>query len=216
MSVRFALLGLLAQRPRHGYELHSAFEALVGGEEHWDVKPAQIYATLTRLEEGGWVTYEGVGQENGPEKYIYAVTPEGRAALVTWLYAGIEREHSRDEFFLKLMLALLTGEAYPAKLIQAQRAALYKDLHLVTGQRNAANPHRELARILLFDKAIMHLEADLRWLDILEARLEEVKRQPLPEPEIRRRGRPKKGDISPPDLKNLGGLEFAKNRGTDD
>lgn len=31
MSVRFAVLGLLAQRPRHGYELHAAFEALVGG-----------------------------------------------------------------------------------------------------------------------------------------------------------------------------------------
>lgn len=192
MSVRFALLGLLAQRPRHGYELHSAFEALVGGEDHWDVKPAQIYTTLARLEEGGWVAYEGVGQESGPEKYIYAVTQEGRAALVTWLYAGIEREHSRDEFFLKLMLALLTGEAKPAQLIQAQRAALYKDLHLVTEQRNASNPQRELARILLFDKAIMHLEADLRWLDILEARLEEVKRQPLPEPELKPRGRPRK------------------------
>lgn len=192
MSVRFALLGLLAQRPRHGYELHSAFEALVGGESRWDVKPAQIYTTLTRLEETGWVAYEGAEQESGPEKYIYAVTREGRAALVTWLYAGIEREHSRDEFFLKLMLALLTGEAQPAKLIQAQRAALFKDLHLVTAQRNTANPQRELARILLFDKAIMHLEADLRWLDILEARLEEVKRQPLPERELKPRGRPRK------------------------
>ncbi|MFA5872707.1 MAG: hypothetical protein WC832_01960 [Anaerolineales bacterium] len=36
------------------------------------------------------------------------------------------------------------------------------------------------------------LEADLRWLDMAEMRLEEVKGQPLPEPEIRPRGRPKK------------------------
>jgi DNA-binding PadR family transcriptional regulator len=51
MSVRNAILGLLAQRPRHGYELRAAFEALVGGEAIWEVKPAQIYTTLARLEE---------------------------------------------------------------------------------------------------------------------------------------------------------------------
>jgi len=44
----------------------------------------------------------------------------------------------------------------------------------------------------LFDKAIMHLEADLRWLDMVEARLGEVERQPLPEPEVKPRGRPRK------------------------
>jgi len=51
-----------------------------------------------------------------------------------------------------------------------------------------------MAQILLLDKVTMHLEADLRWLDMTEMRLEEVKRQPLPEPELRRRGRPSKGD----------------------
>ena len=37
MSVRNALPGLLLQCPRHGYELRSAFEAVVGGEANWDV-----------------------------------------------------------------------------------------------------------------------------------------------------------------------------------
>jgi DNA-binding PadR family transcriptional regulator len=192
MSVRFALLGLLAHRPRHGYELHAAFEALVGGEQNWDVKPAQIYTTLARLEESGLVAYEGAEQVGGPEKYNYAITRAGRAELIAWFASGVERGHNRDEFFLKLMLALLTGEASPRKLIQTQRAKLYQDLHAVTTRRNRCDPKRELARILLFDKAIMHLEADVRWLDMLEGRLDEVKRQPLPEPEAKPRGRPKK------------------------
>ena len=51
MSVRNALLGLLTQRPRHGYELRAAFQAIAGGEQNWDVKPAQMYTTLSRLEE---------------------------------------------------------------------------------------------------------------------------------------------------------------------
>lgn len=192
MSVRNALLGLLVQRPRHGYELHAAFEAVVGGEQNWDVKPAQIYTTLARLEESGLVEEEAVEQDAGPEKRIYAITPAGRLALNTWFQAGVEREHQRDEFFIKLMLSLVTGEAKPRKVIQTQRTRLYQDLHQITTQRNQANPKTELARILLLDKAIMHLEADLRWLDMIEARLEEVKRQPLPEPEEKPRGRPKK------------------------
>jgi hypothetical protein len=49
-----------------------------------------------------------------------------------------------------------------------------------------------MAQILLMDKSIMHLEADLRWLDIAEMRLEVVQNQPFPEPEIKPRGRPKK------------------------
>ncbi len=192
MSVRFALLGLLAQRPRHGYELHSAFEALVGGEANWDVKPAQVYTTLGRLEEAGLVTEEGKAQTEGPDKRIYSVTQSGREALTAWLESGVEREHGRDEFFIKLMLALIAGEPSPQRLIQTQRAALYRGLHAITAQRQAADPRRELARILLLDKAGMHLEADLRWLDMVEARLDEVKRQPLPEPEVRPRGRPRK------------------------
>ena len=49
MSVRYALLGLLKQQPRYGYELRAAFIALAGGVEAWEVKPAQIYTTLNRM-----------------------------------------------------------------------------------------------------------------------------------------------------------------------
>ncbi len=192
MSVRFAILGLLAQRPRHGYELRAAFEALVGGEENWDVKPAQIYTTLARLEESGLVTEEAVEQERGPEKRIYALTPAGRAELDTWFATGVESEHQRDEFFIKLMLSLAVDGANPRKVIRTQRALLYQKLHDVTAQGQQTNPKTELAYMLLLDKTVMHLEADLRWLEMIEARLDEVQRQPLPQPEVKPRGRPKK------------------------
>ncbi len=192
MSVRHAVLGLLAQHPRHGYELRAAFEAVVGGEENWDVKPAQIYSTLARLEKSQLVAEESVGQDGGPEKRVYTITPAGRAALLEWFATGIEHEHQRDEFFIKLMLSLVSGEANPRALLQTQRNQLYQEMHAVTTQRNRLNPKTELARILLLDKAIMHLEADLRWIDMAEGRLDEVKRQPLPEPESKPRGRPRK------------------------
>jgi DNA-binding PadR family transcriptional regulator len=196
VSVRNALLGLLTLQPRHGYELHDAFEAVVGGEANWDVKPAQVYTTLARLQQGGLVVEEGVQQAGGPEKHIYAVTPAGRETFQTWLLSPVQAQHQRDEFFLKLVLALATEAVDPHRVIYTQRAGLYQQLHDLTEQRDRSNPLRELAQILLVDQAIMHLEADLRWLEVIEARLDEIRRQPLPEPEVRPRGRPRKTEGS--------------------
>lgn len=193
MSVRHAILGLLAQRPRHGYDLRAAFVAVMGGELNWDVKPAQIYTTLERLEQAGLVQCESdLGEGEEPSRRVYAITLAGKEDLHEWFASGITPEHQRDEFFIKLMVGLVCGEADPARLIQTQRAHLFQDLHAATNLRDSYDPQTEMAQILLLDKSIMHLEADLRWLDITEQRLEQVKRQPLPEPEIRPRGRPRK------------------------
>lgn len=192
MTIRNAILGLLAQSPRHGYELRAAFEALIGGDDIWDVKPAQIYTTLSRLEEAGLVRQDGVEQDGGPEKRIYSLTTNGRNELVQWFSTGVAGEHHRDEFFVKLMLSLHNRDVDPYAVIRAQRNRLYRELHALTARRNAGDARTELAQIFLFDKSIMHLEADLRWLDLIEARLDDIRRQPMPQPQIRPRGRPKK------------------------
>ena len=190
MSFQNVLLGLLAQQPRHGYELHDAFEAMVGGEETWDVKPAQVYNTLARLEKGAYITENRVTQEGGPRKRIYEITAEGRQALAKWFATPVPSEHQRDEFYLKLMLCLATGEGDPYRVIYVQRASLYKELHRISNRHSQADPASQLALILLLEQVMMRLEADLRWLDMVEARLDDIRRQPLPEPETRRRGRP--------------------------
>jgi DNA-binding PadR family transcriptional regulator len=190
MSVRNALLGLLEQRPRHGYELHDAFESVAGGKDNWDVKPAQVYTTLARLEQGGLIVQVSLEQEGGPAKRIYALTTAGQEELRDWFQTPVKTAHQRDEFYLKLMLCVVTGQADPYQVIYIQRSSLYRELHALTTQRSQADPRSELAQILLFDQAIMHLEADLRWLDMVESRLDDIQRQPLPEPAPRQRGRP--------------------------
>ncbi len=192
MSVRNALLGLLEQRPRHGYELHDAFEAVAGGEDNWDVKPAQVYATLARLEQASLIVQVSLEQQGGPAKRIYALTPAGQEELRAWFQTPVKAAHQRDEFYLKLMLCVVTGQADPYQVIYIQRSSLYRELHALTAQRSQADPRSELAQILLFDQAIMHLEADLRWLDMVESRLDDIQGQPLPEPAPRQRGRPPK------------------------
>ena len=192
MSVRHAILALLAQRPRHGYDLRAAFEAVAGGQENWEVKPAQVYTTLTRLEKSGLVTEQAVEQDAGPEKRIYAITLAGQSTLQEWFTEGARPEHQRDPFFLKLMLALVSRAVDPYGLINTQRTLLYRELHALTKQRSRVDPKRQMARLPLLDKAATQLEADLRWLEMTELHLDEIRRQPLPEPEARPRGRPRR------------------------
>jgi DNA-binding PadR family transcriptional regulator len=192
MSVKHGILGLLSQRPRHGYELRSAFVALLGGEENWDVKPAQIYSTLGRLEKAGLVKTQKQGKGKDPEKHVFYITAAGRKELERWFAVTIPPDHQRDEAYLKMVLGLSTGLADPRGILSRERAMLYQELHAVTTRRQAADPKKDLALILLLDKIVMHLEADLRWLDMAETRMDEIQRQPLPEPDLRPRGRPRK------------------------
>jgi DNA-binding PadR family transcriptional regulator len=198
MSVRNALLGLLAQKPRHGYELRSAFVAMLGGEANWDLKPAQVYTTLSRLAEAGLVKQQATLQAGGPEKTIYAITSAGLKELKQWFDSPVMASHQQDEVYLKLVLSLATGNADPYRILQTQRASLYRQLHDVTARRSDTDPERDLAILLLHDQTIMHLEADLRWLDMVEGRLDEIRLQPVPAPLSRSRGRPPNSAKAPP------------------
>jgi DNA-binding PadR family transcriptional regulator len=74
-DLRYVLLHLIAEKPRHGYELIKAIEDKFGGM--YSPSPGVIYPTLTLIEELGLVTVENAG---GTRK-LYALTPDGTAFL---------------------------------------------------------------------------------------------------------------------------------------
>jgi hypothetical protein len=80
-------------------------------------------------------------------------------------------------------------------VVQVQRRELLQELHDLLARRDAADPLRELAHILLLDSAIMHTDAEMRWLEMVEARLDEIREQPIQLPTPRRRGRPRKTPV---------------------
>jgi DNA-binding PadR family transcriptional regulator len=187
-AVQYAILALLGQRPRHGYDLRDTFEAAVGG--NWPLNSGQIYSSLERLLRDGLVTEVGTERGGGPDKRVWGLTEAGRGEVEGWFTSAVPRDYRlRDELYLKLMLAIVTTVARPRPVLQAQRRELFRELHELTARRNAADPRRELAHILLLDSAIMHTEAELRWLDQVEARLDDVRAQPPPIPPVRPRGR---------------------------
>ncbi len=74
-DLRLVILQLIAEKPRHGYEIIKAIEEQVGGA--YSPSPGVIYPTLTLLEELGHVT---VSTGDGAKK-LHAITPEGQAYL---------------------------------------------------------------------------------------------------------------------------------------
>jgi DNA-binding PadR family transcriptional regulator len=192
MTIKYAILGLLARHPQYGYELRANFKALVGGDEIWDVKPAQIYSTLARLEQVGYIYKQNIMKEAGPEKIIYALTPIGSQELEKWFKIEVNNIPARDEFFIKLLLSLESEITISTQVIKTQRSKLRQELHKQTTRVKEADPEHELANILHLNINILHIEADLRWLDMVEARIEDLRKQSLPRCVIRPRGRPKK------------------------
>lgn len=74
-DLRYVLLRLIADAPRHGYELIKAIEEKFGGM--YSPSPGVIYPTLTLLEELGYIRPESA---DGPRKQ-FVVTPQGTAFL---------------------------------------------------------------------------------------------------------------------------------------
>lgn len=75
-DLRLVILNLIAEKPRHGYEVIKAIEDAVAGA--YSPSPGTIYPTLTWLEELGYVT---VKPSDGGSKKLHAITEQGRAFL---------------------------------------------------------------------------------------------------------------------------------------
>src|ERR1700749_5168571 len=73
-DLRLLALALIAQAPRHGYEIIKLIEEKTA--DWYSPSPGIVYPTLTYLEEAGYVT----GAAEGSKK-LYTITDEGRAYL---------------------------------------------------------------------------------------------------------------------------------------
>ena len=175
MAVREGLLALLREGPRYGYQLKTEFEAATGGV--WTINVGQVYTTLERLGRDGLVTLD----ERDDQK-LYSITLAGVDELGAWWEAvPTEDPPPRDELMLKMLMAIELGPDHGLDVITKHRTALTSLLQrrrrAATGAASAASngngngAGEGLAAALVADALIVRAEADLRWLDLCEARL---------------------------------------------
>ncbi|MGW4117915.1 PadR family transcriptional regulator [Nocardia sp. NPDC004711] len=97
MSLRHALLGLLADRPASGYDLLQRFAGSL--DSVWSASQTQVYTELTKLAGEGLIT----ASEEGPRRRKeYALTPAGDAELENWLVASESKTPARNEMLLRV------------------------------------------------------------------------------------------------------------------
>lgn len=171
--MREIVLALLSKEPAHGYELKHAIESMFG--EVWPaVNVGQVYSTLGRLERAGLVRSAKVTQGSRPDKKVFEVTPSGREELGRWVDHVAPTDRVRDQFFSKLVVASQTRLADPIVLIDRQRRAYLRRLRELN---DLAQTAAGFATRLAVEGAVLHLQADLRWLERCEEALDAPTRE---------------------------------------
>jgi len=130
MSLRHALIGLLAEQPASGWDLTRRFEDLLGTV--WPAGHPQIYGELRKLQDDGFIEIESEGPRR---RKTYRVTESGVEEVRRWL-TSIEVDHTlRLEPVLRsVFFWLMTPDELAAHL--EKEAAFYHQL---------ADKYRELA-----------------------------------------------------------------------
>jgi DNA-binding PadR family transcriptional regulator len=161
-------LGLLESRPRHGYELKRTYDERFahGRPLHF----GQVYSTLSRLLKNGLVEVDGVEAGGGPERKRYAITEAGVTDVQRWLSQPEKPDlYLQNTLYSKVVLALLTGRS-AADILDTQRAEHLRHMRELTRRKTSG----DFADHLICDYALFHLEADLRWLELTAARLDQL------------------------------------------
>ncbi|RZA22683.1 MAG: PadR family transcriptional regulator [Proteobacteria bacterium] len=171
MSSSYALLGLLGREPSHGYDLKREYDRFFGSEK--PLAFGQVYATLTRLTRDNLVESQGSETGGGPDRKRFAITALGEQEIFQW----IRKPESAEPFlqttlYVKTVLALILDKQ-PEIYLDDQRAAHLSQMRELTKMKHQS----DMAKALLIDHALFHIEADLRWIDLTAARLDALAKE---------------------------------------
>jgi hypothetical protein len=150
VSISKTFLGLLEDGPSHGYDLKREYDARFGIDR--PVAYGQVYATLSRLLKHGLVTADGV------------------ADVERWLAEPEKPDlYLQSTLYAKVVIALRSGRA-AIEILDTQRGEHLRLMRELIRRKTGGT----LVDQLVCDHALFHLEADLRWLELTAARLDEL------------------------------------------
>ncbi len=189
-TLEHALLGLIAQQPRSGYDLRKVFSTTA--MRHYSDSPGSIYPALRRLEKRGWIEAVASRMEaSGRGRTAFRLTPVGRSSLKEWLSLPVSLEDvaMRPEE-LMLRFAFMDGNAprqTAIRLLQALEDGLAAQVETYRVQRGEMQamlrkPDGTVAQhtgVLAFEAGIEGMESRLAWARRARARLMEESKQKL-------------------------------------
>jgi DNA-binding PadR family transcriptional regulator len=170
LSPEYALLGLLAIKPDHGYDLYQRLVSDLG--QVWHISLSQTYNILNRLEAQGFVAEIEQDQEKRPARRPFHLTPTGQGRLQKWLDTPTHDSVRaiRVEFTTRLYFTHIIDPPKAHPLIETQIArtqAGLKRLHVTL----EALPSDQIFNRLGLELRISQLDSILAWLEKCHAAL---------------------------------------------
>jgi DNA-binding PadR family transcriptional regulator len=176
MALSHAILATLLSGPVSGYKLTRRFNAAIG--YFWQATHQQIYRELATLEEHGYVERVPSTSSSSSTEKRYALTPEGRSMLITWILQPSEPGVLREDLLLKVRagslvpLEALLAELRRRRAIHAERLAIYRELeeHDFPDPQHLSYEQRFLYLPLL--RGLMFEADNIAWCDTAIALLQ--------------------------------------------
>jgi PadR family transcriptional regulator AphA len=162
-KTRYAILGMLLEGPRTGYEIKS----LMGRSTvyFWRESDSTIYPMLKVLAKEGKVLSE-VAYVGKKKKEIFSITENGRAEFKTWLESPTGLEIPRNEFLLKLFF--VTDQKEMLRLFQERlekMEKIYEEYKKIEERLEMLKDSPSKAiRLKALRYGIAHLALEIQWL----------------------------------------------------
>ncbi len=173
----FAILGLLAEEPRSGYDIKKEVEERLS--HFWSESFGHIYPMLRRLRKRELVEQKVERQEGRPDRKVYSITEEGRQALEAWFAEPSPPQRPRNELLLRIFMGRFADPEHLIRDVRAQResfdAALAQLRAVQAHLDQAEEPHPDqLYWELTLDYGLRALEALTEWGQEAESKLRQL------------------------------------------
>jgi PadR family transcriptional regulator, regulatory protein AphA len=191
ISIEFAILGLLSLRPMTGYEIKKIFAA--SDILYWSGNNNQVYTTLVKLHQNGWVTQEIELRSDSPSRKIYTISPTGRDELRRTLRSEPELPQCIHPFLIQLSWADLLDESELDTLLAKYEEEMRVQVSILQTRTQSKNtapfgssrdasveplPARTPREAIIWDKIqenwISFYHNELKWVRELRAALHPV------------------------------------------
>lgn len=163
-NAELAILTLIAEQPRHGYDIEQVIEAR--GMRDWtEVGFSSIYYLLKKLEQGGLVQSRmQPAQGRGPARKVYHITEKGMAEFQQAALTAIaEAEAPNTGFLLGISVLPALPRQQAMQALQAYQARLELRIQAMQ-QKIADTPHLPMHVEAMFDYSLVLGQAEHRWL----------------------------------------------------
>ena len=170
MSVQLVILGLLSEKPCHGYELRQEVERRLYAT-YINLSGGSLYYNLGQLERAGYVEKAWAEQKGRyPTRQVYQITPAGKEHLQAELRRLLFDTEAREKLFDPLNAALAfchsTGtdelrDALTTHLKWAQKRAEW----IAEQQAHWRTQDIALPQAKIIEHGFAHLQAEIDWLE---------------------------------------------------